>query len=160
MKSVFAKTLPLTLWADWTFQKAFFYKTIENAATECGLLDDLPDISRAGYLFSDFSDMWGDSVIVPNYRPVVLDYHNYILSIKQDPTKVMAHLYTWHMGDLFGGQMIKKIVDAPHRSLDFEDTRTLMTNIRSKLDDSMGDEANIAFDWAIRMMRDYDSNLG
>jgi hypothetical protein len=24
----------------------------------------------------------------------------------------------------------------------------------------MGEEANVAFDWAIRMMRDYDSSLG
>jgi len=69
-------------------------------------------------------------------------------------------LYTWHMGDMFGGQMIKKIVPGPHRNLEFEDARTLMTNIRAKLDDSMGDEANVAFDWAISMLRDYDSALG
>ena len=73
---------------------------------------------------------------------------------------IMAHLYTWHMGDMFGGQMIKKIVPGAHRNLEFADARTLMTNIRAKLDDSMGDEANVAFDWAIRMMRDYDSSLG
>ena len=71
----------------------------------------------------------------------------------------MAHLYTWHMGDMFGGQMIKKIVPGSHRALEFEDTKTLMTNIRAKLDDSMGDEANIAFEWAIKIMESYDDSL-
>jgi hypothetical protein len=82
------------------------------------------------------------------------------MSIANDPNKIMAHLYTWHMGDMFGGQMIKKIVPAAHRNLEFKDVPTLMTNIRAKLDDSMGDEANIAFDWAILMMKDYDASLG
>jgi len=72
----------------------------------------------------------------------------------------MAHLYVWHMGDMFGGQMIKKVVPGSHRNLEFQDIPTLMTNIRAKLDDSMADEANVAFDWAIKMMRGYDASLG
>lgn len=160
MKAVFARTLPMELWADWTYQKTLFYSGIEGAAGTCGLLKDLPDISRAFYLYQDFKEMWDKNAAWPKYRSTVIDYYNYILSISKDSNRVMAHLYVWHMGDLFGGQMIKKIIDAPHRSLEFKDTGTLMTNIRSKLDDSMGDEANTAFEWAIRMMRDYDSSLG
>lgn len=159
MKAVFEKTLPKELWTDWTYQKWLFYGAIEGAAGANRLLGDLPDLRRAFYLAMDYQEMNGNAPL-HQFRPVVVDYYNYILSISNDPQKVMAHLYVWHMGDMFGGQMIKKIVDAPHRNLEFEDPRTLMTNIRAKLDDSMGDEANIAFDWAIRMMRDYDSSLG
>lgn len=160
MKAVFAKTLPKELWADWTYQKTLFYGGIEGAAGACGLLHDMQDIRRAFYLWQDFDDMWDKDTTRPDFRPVVVDYYNYLLSISKDPNRIMAHLYTWHMGDLFGGQMIKKIVDAPHRSLEFSNPKELMTAIRSKLDDSMGEEANVAFDWAIRMMRDYDSSLG
>ena len=160
MKAVFAKTLPFDLWVDWTYQKTLFYNTIENAAAATGLLKDLPGLSRTFYLYQDFKESWNKDTTLPALRPVVVDYYNYLLSISDDPNRIMAHLYTWHMGDMFGGQMIKKIVPGPHRNLEFEDARTLMTNIRAKLDDSMGDEANVAFDWAIRMMRDYDSSLG
>lgn len=160
MKAVFAKTLPLELWADWTYQKTLFYGAIEGAAGANGLLRDLPDLRRAFYLYQDFDEMWDKDTTRPDFRPVVVDYYNYLLSIGKDPNKVMAHLYTWHMGDMFGGQMIKKIVPGSHRNLEFTDTKTLITNIRAKLDDSMGDEANVAFEWAIRMMRDYDSSLG
>jgi hypothetical protein len=32
----------------------------------------------------------------------------------------------------------------------------LKVNIRAKLKDDMADEANIAFDWAIKLLNDYD----
>jgi len=159
MKAVFAKTLPQELWTDWTYQKWLFYGAIEGAAGANRLLGDLPDLRRAFYLAMDYAEMNGNNPR-HEFRPVVIEYYNYLLSISNDPNKIMAHLYTWHMGDMFGGQMIKKIVPGSHRNLEFTDPQTLMTNIRAKLDDSMGDEANVAFDWAIRMMRDYDSSLG
>jgi heme oxygenase len=159
MKAVFAKTLPFDLWVDWTYQKWLFYGAIEGAAGANRLLGDLPDLRRAFYLFMDYNEMNTERK-KHDFRPIAIDYYKYLISIANDPNKIMAHLYTWHMGDMFGGQMIKKIVPGAHRNLEFEDTRTLITNIRAKLDDSMGDEANVAFDWAIRMMRDYDNSLG
>lgn len=159
MRAVFDQTLPRELWVDWTYQKSLFYGAIEGAAGANRLLGDLPDLRRAFYLYQDFREMNTDDIRY-RYRPVVIEYYNYLLSISKDPNKIMAHLYTWHMGDMFGGQMIKKIVPGSHRNLEFEDPKTLISNIRAKLDDSMGDEANVAFDWAIRMMREYDSSLG
>ena len=159
MKAVFAKTMPQELWIDWTYQKWLFYGAIEGAAGANGLLGDLPDLRRAFYLFMDYNEMNTEHK-KHEFRPVVIDYYNYIISISKDPNKVMAHLYTWHMGDMFGGQMIKKIVPGSHRNLEFQNADTLKTAIRAKLDDSMADEANKAFDWAIRMMREYDSSLG
>ena len=87
------------------------------------------------------------------------EYVNYIISLQNNPDRIMAHLYTWHMGDLFGGQMIKKIISAPHRSLDFENEDLLKSNIRTKLKDTMVDEANVAFEWAIKILQTYDSQL-
>jgi heme oxygenase len=159
MKAVFAKTLPFDLWVDWTYQKWLFYGAIEGAAGANRLLGDLPDLRRAFYLFMDYNEMNVERK-KHEFRPIAIDYYKYLISIANDPNKIMAHLYTWHMGDMFGGQMIKKIVPGAHRNLEFEDAKTLITNIRAKLDDSMGDEANVAFDWAIRMMRDYDNSLG
>jgi len=136
-----------------------FYGAIEGAAGANQLLTDLPDLRRSFYLAMDYQTMNGNN---PRhaFRPIVIEYYNYILSICKDPAKVMAHLYVWHMGDMYGGQMIKKIVRAPHCNLEFTDVKLLITNIRNKLDPSMASEANIAFDWAIRMMKDYDTSLG
>ena len=52
--------------------------------------------------------------------------------------------------------MIKKLIDAPHRHLDFDNAQELMMTMRSMLSDDMADEANVAFDWAIRILSEYD----
>jgi heme oxygenase len=158
MKAVFDRNLPYDLWIDWTFQKTLFYTLIEGAAAANRMLDGLEELPRAYRLLSDYRKMNTENKKYA-YNESVIEYHNYLISISRDPKKIMAHLYTWHMGDMFGGQAIKKIVPGIHTSLEFSDTKTLISEMRTRIDDSMAEEANVAFDWAIRMMREYDSSL-
>jgi len=76
------------------------------------------------------------------------------MKISDDENKLFAHIYTRHMGDLSGGQMIRKRVPGEGRLYQFEDPDTLKTAIRSKLDDSMADEAKICFDFATRTFQE------
>lgn len=152
MKAVFAKNLPRGHWIDFTYQKTLFYSTIETAADEQGLMTDIEPIRRSALLAQDYEKMNGGT---HEFKVSVLEYHNYILTLT-DPKRIMAHLYTWHMGDLFGGQMIKKLVDGPHSSLEFLDPPVLIATMRRKLSNDMAEEANIAFDWAIRILNEYD----
>jgi heme oxygenase len=157
MKAVFAKKIPLYLWADWTFQKAHFYKAIEDRCRSAGLLNDLPGLERHSLLLEDWHEMEPfQSYKEP--RKSTQQYVDYVNSL--DAKKVLAHLYVWHMGDMFGGQMIKRVVAAPHRNLEFANADQLKNTIRTKLDDSMADEANTAFAWAIKIMNEYESSLG
>jgi len=159
MKAVFAKTLPLDLWTDYTYQKQLWYKEIEKKAQAFGLLDSLAGIERAKLIADDYQNMIDGGYEYNTYKEVTKDYVIYIRGL-DTADKVLAHLYTWHMGDLFGGQMIKQIIDAPHTHLEFENARELMTNMRAMLTDDLADEANVAFDWAIRILREYDESLG
>jgi heme oxygenase len=156
MKAVFAGNLPIETWTDWTFQRILFYHEIEIAAEQLGLLEDLPGIKRSEKLFYDYMALTGQNR-EHSYSPLTAQYADYIKSIDNDPNKILAHLYVWHMGDMFGGQMIKNIIKAPqHSALEFDDAPALKTNLRAKLDDSMGEEANIAFDWAIKLLNAYE----
>jgi len=156
MQAVFKKSMPKEIWADYTYNKMLVYGAIETKSRAEGLLSDLPDIDRAYRLYQDAKEMTDGNF--PKFRQPAIDYHRFILDL--EPGKVAAHLYVWHMGDLFGGQMIKKVLaDVPHRNLEFKDIDGLKTAIRAKLDDSLGDEANIAFDWAIKIMQTYDSEF-
>jgi heme oxygenase len=60
------------------------------------------------------------------------------------------------MGDLFGGQIIKKQVAhiSSGKFYDFENADSMKMAIRQTLTDDLGDEARIAFQHAIKMMRD------
>jgi heme oxygenase len=156
MKSVFKKKMPIGIWADYTYNKMLWFGAIETKASAEGYLDDLPGIQRAYFLYQDAKELLNGEF--PQFRQTAIDYHRYILDLP--PGLVLAHLYVWHMGDLFGGQMIKKILPPPHRNLDFKDVDSLKANMRPKLDDSLGEEANIAFDWAIKIMDSYNDELG
>lgn len=155
MQAVFKKKMPLDVWADFTYQKSLIYNAIEGSAGACGLLGNLPDIRRAFYLYQDYVDMTG-MARNHGYRKSTVEYYNYLMSLYPNKEKIIAHLYTWHLGDLHGGQMIKKILPGSHRNLDFENPEELIKNVRLLLDDSMADEANLAFKWAMKMMEEYD----
>ena len=73
------------------------------------------------------------------------------MSIKDDPEKLMAHVYVRHLGDLAGGQMISKRVPGHGKYYQFEDADLLKTAIRERINDNMADEANLCFEYAIQL---------
>jgi heme oxygenase len=83
-------------------------------------------------------------------------YCEYIFDLKT-PDEVLAHLYVWHMGDLYGGQAIKELMtnNTPSRSLEFNNREFLIDRIRTRLKDDLAPEAIVAFDWAIRLMNQF-----
>lgn len=157
MRAVFQTKLPIDLWADFTYQKQLIYNGIEGVAGALGYLNDLPDIQRCHYLYLDYKSICPENR--HSYRQETIDYYQYIRSLFDKGNSVLAHLYVWHMGDLYGGQQIKKIIKTSHRALEFKNPQLLVENIRSKLDDSLGPEALVAFDWAIKILESYDRNL-
>lgn len=157
MKAVFKGNMPPKVWADFLYQKSCFYNAIESCADDLGLLKDLPGLKRSFYLLKDSRDM--NVLKLPKYNYVTIDYYQYIMNLHPNPDKILAHLYTWHMGDLHGGQMIKKIINSPHSHLDFENREELIQNLRSKIHDDLADEANVAFNWAIRLMEYYAADI-
>ena len=155
MQAVFKGKLPVNVWADWTYQKSLFYNAIESCADDLGIIKDIPDIKRTFLLLEDHKEMVAEHV-QPNYRKVTLDYYQYIMNLHPARDRIIAHLYTWHMGDLHGGQMIKKILPGSHKNLEFTNPQETITAVRLLLNDDMSDEANTAFRWAIKLMEDYD----
>lgn len=154
MKAVFAKTLPRDVWIEWTYWKLLFYFQIEQKCDEAGLLDGLNGIKRCEGLWKDFVEMRnGNEAPTANcLNKVLVEYENYIKSLT--PEQAFGHLYTWHMGDLHGGQMIKKTIEGPHNSLEFENRAELVQNLRMRLTDDLAPEARKAFEYAIRMMKE------
>ena len=65
----------------------------------------------------------------------------------------MAHIYVRHFGDLFGGQMMKKVVVGSGKMYDFKNRSELIKELRSRLDDSLADEANKVMLWAIELFK-------
>jgi heme oxygenase len=130
------------------------YEILEVCAMPHGLLTGLPDIRRAPAILSDFKELWNEEDGEPEVLPVVKEYIDHIISIQNDPHKLMAHLYVRHMGDLAGGQMISKKVPGAGRMYQFEDPEALKLAIREKISDDMADEAIVCFKFATQMFKE------
>ena len=133
------------------------YDPIEWYADRQGMFDSMRDLPRLRYIHEDFKELDDGSYCY--LTPATLDYQAYLHQIGNDPDKkhlIKAHLYCRHMGDLNGGLIIKKQVAhiSQGKFYDFDNADQLKTQIRQELTNDLGDEARVAFEFAIRMMRD------
>lgn len=153
VKVLFSGRIDPLLYAQYLKNQHPIYEVLEVCAMAHGLLNGMPDIRRAPAILDDFVELWGEQEIPP-LRPVVERYMKYIFSIKEDPKKLMAHLYVRHMGDLAGGQMIAKRVPGLGKYYQFKDPEALKATIREKLSDDMADEAIVCFKFAEELFQE------
>lgn len=153
VKILFSGEIDPKLYATYLKNQHPMYEILEVCAMPHGLFAGLPEIRRAPAILEDFIELWGaDNTDQPKMCPVVDEYIRYILSIKDDPKKLMAHIYVRHMGDLSGGQMISKRVPGSGKYYQFGDEpEKIKEAIRAKLDDSLVDEAKVAFEYATKL---------
>jgi heme oxygenase len=155
VKMLFSGSINPKLYATFLKNQHPMYEILEVCAMPHGLLSGLPDIRRAPAILSDFLELWGnDNTEQPIILPVVNDYIKYILSIKDDPKRLMAHVYVRHMGDLAGGQMISKKVPGAGKLYKFEDPDALKIAIRERINDDMADEAIVCFEYATQFFKE------
>jgi heme oxygenase len=144
-------------YANYLYNLLAIYDPIEWSARRQGMFDNLQGLARLKALHDDFCEL--DSGEYYQLVPSVVEYHDYLVKLGNDPLRrhlIKAHLYCRHMGDLNGGQFIKKIVAVYSKGTfyDFENADNLKTAIQKELTDDLGAEARVAFIYAIRMMRE------
>lgn len=137
------------------------YKMIESYTKASGLLEGLTDIERTEKIGQDLDEL------APNYSRELLDntkeYIDYLASLFVSEEKrnlLFAHVYVRHMGDLYGGKLIARTVPGQGRAYQFEDRPGLIKEFNKKLYIELGDEANRAFDWFIKIFGEMGEKLG
>jgi heme oxygenase len=133
------------------------YDPIEWYSNRQGMFATMPGLPRLRAILADFNQLDDGSYCY--LTPATLEYQTYLHALGNDPERkhlIKAHLYCRHMGDLNGGFIIKKQVAhiSSGNFYEFENPDALKLQIRSELTDDLGDEARVAFEYAIKMMRD------
>lgn len=126
------------------------YQAIERR----GLIT-MPALLRVPNIIADINELSPDS------KPRVVDatwrYVNYIAKLPDD--LVWAHIYVRYLGDLFGGQMIKKSITWPTTSLDFNDRLACIAYLREHTATADPSEAVAAFKWVIDIYEEMHAAL-
>ena len=131
--------------------QAIAYIALEHYATLAGWFDfdneDLYLLKRGAAMLDDIDEMekthgFTDAPILSTTTA----YVDYIQQIRKDREKLFAHVYVRHMGDLSGGQIIKRLIPGPTRVYEFDtDVDQLKQTVRKRLHDGLVDEANQCF---------------
>lgn len=156
VKVLFSGKITPEAYATYLFNQHKCYDLLEAMAMMHGLMNDYPTIRRAPAIHEDFMELW-TSEQLPVEVPAVAKYHAHLMSIKDDPKKLLAHLYVRHFGDLSGGQMIAKRVPGNGKYYQFDGDPVEIKNVlRAKLDDSLAEEAAVCFKFAADMFDDLE----
>jgi heme oxygenase len=142
---------------NYLYQMMAVYDPIEWYNKRQGFIDTMPDLPRLKGIYADFMELDDSSYCY--LTPASLEYQTYLHALGNDPARkhlIKAHLYCRHMGDLFGGQIIKKQVAhiSSGKFYDFANADNMKIAIRQTLTDDLGPEARVAFEYAIKIMRD------
>ena len=111
--------IPVKTYATYLYNQLQCYSVLEKHGLENSLFEDTNNLPRAENIWYDYKELWTDIGAPPLITKSTNDYVEHITSIKDEPHKLYAHIYVRHMGDLSGGQMIRKKTPGPNRYYQF-----------------------------------------
>ena len=86
------------------------------------------------------------------------EYCTYVSKISQQ--QCWAHIYVRHFGDMYGGNMIRKLVPGEATMYEFKDKGKLITYVRERLNTDMENEAKQVFKYAITLFKELEDVYG
>lgn len=158
IQSIFAGNVDVAKYATYLHNLKLVYMRLESFGDKLNLFEGIESIKRVDKMILDHMELralLGNPPIVPA-KYATSDYLSYLDTIREDPNKLLAHIYVRHMGDLFGGQALAKLLPGPNNMFKFDDIPTLAERLSAKLDISMADEANRAFDYNINIIKEFN----
>jgi heme oxygenase len=149
------------LYAAYLWNQHKKYDLLEAMATVHGLFDDIPEVKRKQRIEADFFELWPHDDKRPVLCKSTSEYIEHMRECMQDPQRLLAHMYVLYMGDLSGGQMIKRKIPGSGTMYEFDgDVKELKEKIRAKIDDSMAEEAKWVFDSATKLFQELMETRG
>ena len=115
VKQLLSGTIDEKLYATYLYNQLKCYSKLEQYALESSLFLDTRNLPRAEHIFYDYRALWGDIGNPPVETESTKAYVKHLDTIRGENEKLYAHIYVRHLGDLSGGQMIKRKTPGPNR---------------------------------------------
>jgi len=138
------------------------YSALEYYADKLGIFDGVEEVKRSCNLRKDIEELEREyGFETPVVTDAAQEYYEYVINdISEDYVKLLAHLYVRHVGDLSGGQIIKKLVPGSGNHYEFDcDVETLKQKFRKKMDDTLADEAKVCFEMIEKFLKELETRV-
>lgn len=133
-------------YVSYLFELFYIYSTLENLAKKHNLLDGMEGIERAAAIEKDLTEL--NPSFSRDLLPSTKNYINHLFELSEKtPELLFAHVYVRHMGDLYGGKLIARLVPGSGLMYQFEDRSSLVKVFNEKLNIELKDEALVSFDF-------------
>lgn len=146
IKKLFSGNITKEEYGTFLYNQKYCYIALEDKAEELGLLVGIEPIKRATKISKDLQDLQVENKEVYNST---IKYCDYINTCSKE--QLLAHIYVRHFGDMYGGQMLKKVVPGSASMYEFENRVDLINEVRNKLNDNLADEAKLVFAFATEL---------
>ena len=103
------------LYATYLYNQLACYSKLEEYCLESSLFIDTRNLPRAPHIYYDYKHLWQDVDNPPELTESTKAYVEHLETIRGENEKLYAHVYVRHLGDLSGGQMIKRKTPGPNR---------------------------------------------
>lgn len=142
------------MYATYLWNQHKKYDLLEALAAPHGIFSEIGDIRRKKLIEADIAELWQHD-IAPPLVPSTHEYIAHMKDIMHDRDKLIAHIYVLYMGDLSGGQMIKKKIPGAGRMYDFDaDVQEVKEKIRAIVTDDMAEEAKWVFESSTKLFQE------
>jgi len=115
-------------------------------------------IKRSDKISADLHELetkYGIEAVTYKLCNVIEEYKSHIRTLTQD--QLLAHVYVRYLGDMYGGQMIKRAVPGSGTMYDFENKQELKVALRERLHDGLANEATVCFEFAIKLFKELNN---
>lgn len=133
------------MYADYLYELKHIYKKIEDLSDKHNITDGMPDLNRYDAICKDIAEL--NITFDRDLMQSTVEYLEHLDHLSNtNPKLLMAHVYVRHMGDLFGGKLMAKVVPGSGFMYQFADRAGLIKAFKEKLTVDLADEANNGFD--------------
>jgi|694.fasta_scaffold06741_4 heme oxygenase len=134
------------MYIDYLYELKHIYKKIEDLSNEHGITEGMPDLDRYNAICKDMEEL--GIIVDRDLMPSTIAYLAHLDKLSKENSKLlMAHVYVRHMGDLYGGKLMARVVPGNGYMYQFTDRAGLIKAFNDKLSNDLADEANLGFDY-------------
>lgn len=145
------------MYLHYLYEIKHIYNKIETLAKQNNLTEGLYDLYRYDNICKDIEELGGYAD--RDLMPATVKYLQHLDDLNiNNPKMIFAHVYVRHMGDLYGGKMMAKLVPGSGLAYQFADRPRLIKEFNEKLTIDLSDEANLAFDHFIQIFTELWDN--
>lgn len=142
VKLIFKKSISSAQYSNLLANQLVYYSAMERV----GNIFHDTDLSRSQKIIQDISELNPEQLTVV---PESYEYANYISKLSE--RDLWAHIYVHYLGDMAGGQMLRRCVPGSGTRFEFVEPMVLIDRIRMNVSIANAVEANRAFDWTIKI---------